>query len=141
VLRATGENPDAVATAGLDVYRIRLGAVLFCGAMAGLAGVYLSCAYSNTFVENMSAGRGFVALAIVVFARWTPAGAVAGALLFGLAMSLQVRMQGRTFAGGEIPYQFYQMLPYALTLVVLATTSRRGQGAPAALARPWQRGR
>jgi simple sugar transport system permease protein len=141
VLRAVGENPEAAANAGVDVVRVRLGAVLFCGAMAGAAGAYLSCGYSNTFVENMSAGRGFVALAIVVFARWSPLGGAGGALLFGLAMALQVRLQGRTVLGGEIPYQFFQMLPYALTLVVLATTTRRGAGAPAALGRPWRRGR
>jgi simple sugar transport system permease protein len=89
----------------------------------------------------MSSGRGFVALAIVVFARWSPLGAIAGSLLFGLAMALQVRLQGQALPGGEIPYQFFQMLPYALTLVVLATTSRRGAGAPAALATPWRRSR
>lgn len=141
VLRAAGENPDAVETAGIDPARVRILAVLFCGAAAGAAGVYLSCGYSDTFVENMSAGRGFVALAIVVFARWTPLGGAAGALLYGLATALQVRLQGRAVLGVEIPYQFFQMLPYALTLVVLATTSRRGAGAPAALARPWRRER
>jgi simple sugar transport system permease protein len=137
VLRATGENPDAVAAAGSDPLRIRLGATLFGGAMAGAAGAYLSTGWSNTFVENMSAGRGFVALAIVVFARWTPLGAIGGSLLFGLAMALQVRLQGQ----GGIPYQFFQMLPYALTLIVLATAPRRGAGAPAALAIPWRRSR
>ena len=135
VLRATGESPDAVAAAGADPVRIRLGATLFGGAMAGAAGAYLSTGWSNTFVENMSAGRGFVALAIVVFARWTPLGAIGGSLLFGLAMALQVRLQGQV----GIPYQFFQMLPYALTLVVLAAAPRRGAGAPAALARPWRR--
>lgn len=137
LLRATGENPDAVAAAGADPAWIRLGATLCGGVMAGAAGAYLSTGWSNTFVENMSAGRGFVALAIVVFARWTPLGAVGGSLLFGLAMALQVRLQGQ----GGIPYQFFQMLPYALTLVVLATAPRRGAGAPAALAIPWRRSR
>jgi simple sugar transport system permease protein len=138
ILRAAGENPDAVQTAGVDVARVRTLAVLFCGLTAGAAGAYLSCGYSDTFVENMSAGRGFVALAIVVFARWSPLGGAAGALLFGLATSLQVRLQGTPVLGVEIPYQFFQMLPYALTLIVLASTSRRGAGAPAALARPWR---
>jgi simple sugar transport system permease protein len=141
VLRAAGESPDAVETAGVDVARVRTLAVLFCGVTAGAAGAYLSCGYSDTFVENMSAGRGFVALAIVVFARWSPLGGAAGALLFGLATSLQVRLQGIPVLGAEIPYQFFQMLPYALTLLVLAGTSRPGAGAPAALARPWRRGR
>jgi simple sugar transport system permease protein len=80
LVRAAGENPEAVESAGLDVARIRILAVLFCGAAAGAAGVYLSVGYSNTFVENMAAGRGFVALAIVVFARWSLAGGAAGAL-------------------------------------------------------------
>ncbi|HMB69261.1 MAG TPA: ABC transporter permease [bacterium] len=141
ILRAAGENPDAVETAGLNVARVRFLAVLFGGLTAGAAGVYLSCGYSDTFVENMSAGRGFVALAIVVFARWSPLGGAAGALLFGLATSLQVRLQGVPLLGAEIPYQFFQMLPYALTLFVLAFTSRPGAGAPAALARPWRRAR
>jgi simple sugar transport system permease protein len=88
----------------------------------------------------MSAGRGFVALAIVVFARWNPWGGLGGALLFGLAMSLQVRLQGRVPYGVEIPYQFFQALPYALTLAVLARSSRRGAGSPAALAKPFVRG-
>jgi simple sugar transport system permease protein len=139
LLRAAGENPEAVETAGVDVLRVRMLAVLFCGMTAGAAGVYLSCGYSNTFVENMSAGRGFVALAIVVLARWHPLAGVAGAMLFGLAMAAQVRLQGRILLGAEIPYQFFQMLPYALTLAVLAATTRPGAGAPAALARPWRR--
>lgn len=139
VVRAAGENPEAVETAGVDVVKVRALAVLFGGAAAGAAGAYLSIGYSNTFVENMSAGRGFVALAIVVLARWHPVGAAGGALLFGLAMALQVRLQGRELFGGGIPYQFFQMLPYALTLVALAGTSRRGAGAPAALARTFRR--
>ena len=138
LLRATGENPEAVETAGSDVHRIRILATLFGGACAGLAGAYLAVGYSNTFVEGMSAGRGFVALAIVVFARWSPPGGVGGALLFGLAMALQVRLQGRAILGLEIPYQFFQALPYALTLAVLARGPRRTGGAPAALARPYR---
>ena len=141
IVRATGENPEAVETAGIDPRHVRFAAVMFGGVLAGVAGVMLAIGYSNTFVENMSAGRGFVALAIVVFARWRPSGAVVGALLFGLAMALQVRLQGREIGGVEIPYQFFQMMPYALTLAVLAFGSRRGAGAPAALARPYRRAR
>jgi len=140
-LRAAGENPEAVETAGLAVERIRLLATLFGGACAGAAGAYLAVGYAATFVEGMSAGRGFVALAIVVFARWSPAGGVLGALLFGAATALQVRLQGRPTLGVEIPYQFFQALPYALTLAVLARSPVRGAGAPAALARPWRRER
>jgi simple sugar transport system permease protein len=141
VLRAAGENPEAVETAGVDVRIVRLLATLFGGACAGAAGAYLATGYSNTFVEGMSAGRGFVALAIVVFARWRPSTGLLGALLFGLAMSLQVRLQGRPVLGAEIPYQFFQALPYLLTLVVLARSARPGAGAPAALGRPFRRER
>jgi simple sugar transport system permease protein len=141
LIRAVGENPHAVDTAGIDVRRVRALSVLFAGACAGAAGAYLSVGYSNTFVEGMSAGRGFVALAIVVFARWNPWAALGGALLFGFAMSLQVRLQGQSFLGVEIPYQFFQALPYALTLVVLARSGRVSTGAPAALAQPFHRER
>lgn len=141
VLRAAGERPEALDAAGIDVLRVRWIATLICGAAAGAGGAYLAIGYSNTFVEGMTAGRGFVALAIVVFARWNPWGGAAGALLFGLATSLQVRWQGAPFLGVEIPYQFFQMLPYALTLLVLASASRRGLRAPASLARPYERRR
>ena len=141
VLRAAGENPEALETAGVDVRRVRLLATLFGGACAGAAGAYLATGYSNTFVEGMSAGRGFVALAIVVFARWRPGAGAWGALLFGVAMSLQVRLQGRPILGVEIPYQFFQALPYALTLAVLARLDRQGVGAPAALAKSFRRER
>ena len=141
VLRAAGENPEAVDTAGTNVTLVRTLAALFGGACAGAAGAYLAIGSSNTFVEGMTAGRGFVALAIVVFARWSVSGGVFGALLFGLAMALQVRLQGRATFGVEIPYQFFQALPYALTLVVLARGARQRSGAPAALARPYARER
>jgi simple sugar transport system permease protein len=141
VLRAAGEGPDALDAAGIDVRRVRWIATLVCGAAAGAGGVYLAIGYSHTFVEGMTAGRGFVALAIVVFARWNPWGGAAGALLIGLATSLQVRWQGNPWLGLEIPYQFFQMLPYALTLAVLAGTSRRGLRAPAALGRLSERRR
>ncbi len=141
LLRAAGENPEAVETAGASVRRLRAAAAVFGGACAGAGGAYLAVGYSNTFVEGMSAGRGFVALAIVVFARWSPWGAVGGALLFGAAMALQVRLQGRAVLGVEIPYQFFQALPYALTLVVLARPRSGSAGAPAALGRPYLRER
>jgi simple sugar transport system permease protein len=141
VLRAAGEGPDALDAAGIDVRRVRWIATLVCGAAAGAGGVYLAIVYSLTFVEGMTAGRGFVALAIVVVARWNPWGGAAGALLIGLATSLQVRWQGNPWLGLEIPYQFFQMLPYALTLAVLAGASRRGLRAPAALGRLSERRR
>jgi ABC-type uncharacterized transport system permease subunit len=141
VLRACGENPEAVDTAGIDVRMVRTAAILFGGLLAGLAGVYLSIGYSDTFVENMSAGRGFVALAVVVFARWHPIGGWMGSLLFGAAMALQVRWQGERMLGIEMPYHFFQMLPYALTLLVLAMTSSARSHPPASLGKPYVRGR
>jgi ABC-type uncharacterized transport system permease subunit len=140
IVRACGENPESVDTAGIDVRKVRSGAILFGGLLAGLAGVYLAIGYSDTFVENMTAGRGFVALAIVVFARWHPIGGWAGALMFGAAMALQARMQGERMLGIEIPYHFFQMLPYALTLLVLAITSSAGSRPPASLGKPYVRG-
>jgi ABC-type uncharacterized transport system permease subunit len=141
VVRAAGENPEAVETSGIDVRAVRIGAVLFGGLLAGLAGASLSIGSSDTFVENMSAGRGFVALALVVLARWNPLAGLGASLLFGLATAFQVRFQGERVIGVEIPYHFLQMLPYALTLVVLAVTAREGARAPAALGRPYVRGR
>jgi ABC-type uncharacterized transport system permease subunit len=141
IVRACGENPESVDTAGIDVRKVRSAAILFGGLLAGLAGVYLAIGYSDTFVENMTAGRGFVALAVVVFARWNPIGGWIGALLFGAAMALQARWQGERMLGIEIPYHFFQMLPYALTLLVLAVTSSAGSRPPASLGKPYVRGR
>lgn len=140
VVRACGENPESVDTAGIDVRKVRAAAILFGGLLAGLGGVYLAIGYSDTFVENMTAGRGFVALAVVVFARWHPIGGWIGALLFGAAMALQARLQGDRLFGIEIPYHFFQMLPYALTLLVLAITSSAGSRPPASLGKPYVRG-
>jgi simple sugar transport system permease protein len=129
-LRAAGEAPRAAESVGVNVAVTRIGAVLVAALFAGAAGGYLSLAYSNTFVEGMSAGRGFIALAIVVFGRWRPSGILIGAWLFGAASALQFQLQA---AGVAVPYHLLLMLPYVLTLVVLALTSRDARG-PAALA-------
>ncbi len=139
VVRATGESPEAVDALGASVPRIRIACVLACGALAGLAGAYLSIAYANTFVEGMSDGRGFVALALVVFARWDPWRAGVGALLFGCASAIGIRLQGQGIAGVEVPYQLFQALPYLLTLFVIAGSGRRGESAPRALGRFYRR--
>ena len=110
-------------------------AVLVGGAFAGLAGAALSLAQSNTFTEGMTAGRGFIALAIVIFGRWRAAGVVLAALFFGATTALQFRLQAR---GLEVPYPLALMLPYVLTLVVLAVASGRTR-APADLGRPYRR--
>ncbi len=127
-LRAAGEAPHAAESVGVDVGVVRFGAVLVAALFAGAAGGYLSLAYSNTFVEGMSAGRGFIALAIVVFGRWRPLGILVGAWLFGAANALQFQLQA---AGVAVPYHLLLMLPYVLTLLVLALASRdaRGPGA------------
>lgn len=134
-LRAVGENPAAADAAGLPVQRLRFGAVMIGGAYCGLAGAYLSIAQANTFVEGMTAGRGFIALAIVIFAGWRPASAALVALLFGVASALQFQFQA---LGWKIPYQFFLMMPYILTIVVAAFFRHRIK-APAAMAKSYFR--
>jgi simple sugar transport system permease protein len=131
VLRAVGEAPDAAASLGIRVDAVRVGALLVAAMLAGIGGGYLSLAYSNTFVEGMSAGRGFIALAIVVFGRWRPLGILAGALLFGAASAAQFHLQA---AGIAVSYHLLLMLPYLLTLAVLAIATGTAM-APAALGR------
>jgi len=130
-LRAVGEAPAAAASLGVRVAAIRIGALLVAALLAGAGGGYLSLAYSNTFVEGMSAGRGFIALAIVVFGRWRPLGILAGALLFGAASAGQFHLQA---AGVAVSYHLLLMLPYVLTLAVLALATGTA-AAPAALGR------
>jgi ABC-type uncharacterized transport system permease subunit len=132
---ASGEQPGAADTAGIDVATVRHVCVLISGLLAGLSGGYLSLAYANTFIEGMSAGRGFIALAIVILGRWHPVGAFGGALFFGAANALQFQFQA---AGMAIPYQFFLMLPYILTLIVLTGVVGKAR-APAALGRPYRR--
>ncbi len=134
-IRAVGEHPQAADTSGIDVVKMRYICILISGFAAGCAGSYLSLAYSNTFIEGMSAGRGFIALAIVIFGKWHPWGALGAALFFGAANALQFQFQA---LGLDVPYQFFLMLPYILTLLVLAGFVGRST-APAALARPYRR--
>jgi simple sugar transport system permease protein len=134
-LRAVGENPAAVDAAGLPVKRLRFFAVMIGGGYCGLAGAYLSIAQANTFIEGMTAGRGFIALAIVVFAGWRPFSSALVALLFGVASSLQFQFQA---LGLKVPYQFFLMLQYILT-IVLAAFFRHRIKAPAAMAKSYFR--
>jgi simple sugar transport system permease protein len=129
-VRALGEYPEAAVAAGIAPLRTKALAVLFAGGMAGVAGATLVLAQAGTFVEGMSAGRGFIAIAIVVLGRWKPLGVAAAALLFGAANSLQTVFQAMGWSG--VPYQLFLALPYLLTLVVLAGASGRA-AAPAAL--------
>jgi len=121
VLRAIGDNHDAAHAIGYPVVAVRYAAVAFGGAMSGLGGAYLSLAYSPMWAENMSAGRGWIALALVVFATWRPGRLLAGAYLFGGVTIAQLHVQG---AGIAIPSQFLSMLPYLATIVVLVVISR-----------------
>jgi ABC-type uncharacterized transport system permease subunit len=134
-LRAAGEHPVAAAAAGVGVLRVRFACALVSGALAGVAGVYLAVGHSNTFLEGMTDGRGFIALAVVIFGRWHPWGVLAASLVFGVAQGLQFALQARRVA---LPYQFFQALPYLVTLAALVLR-RGGTQAPAALAQPYRR--
>jgi len=128
-IRACGERPSAARSAGIASSRLRAGAALFAGALGGTAGAALVLVQSGTFAEGMSAGRGFIAIAIVALGRWRAGGVLVAALAFGAASALQYLFQAR---GWTLPYQTFLALPYVATLVALATTRARG-AAPAAL--------
>jgi simple sugar transport system permease protein len=130
-LRAIGEQPEAAEAAGVRSTRMRVLAILFGGAMGGLSGATLVLAQSGTFAEGMSAGRGFIAIAVVALGRWHPAGVAAAATLFGAASASQFLFQAM---GWAVPYQLFLGLPYVLTLLALARVGARAS-APAALGR------
>jgi len=139
ILRAVGDSHDAAHAMGYPVVRIRLMAILFGGAMAGVAGAYLSLAYSPMWIENMSAGRGWIALALVVFATWRPWRVLLGAYLFGSISILQLHAQA---IGIGVPSQVMSMLPYLATIVVLVLISRDQNkiklNSPASIGKPFQ---
>ena len=137
-LRAVGENPEAADAAGVSVKVMRYTAVLLSGALAGIGGAYLSIGQSSLFTRNMSAGRGFIALAALIFGKWRPVQTMLACLLFGFTEAVAIQLQGVRVGGEEIPTQFVQIIPYVLTIVVLAGfigTSR----APRALGVPYQK--
>ncbi|MEM5501918.1 ABC transporter permease [Ahrensia kielensis] len=120
-LRAVGENPAAVDTAGISVVWLRYRAVICCGILCGLAGAYLSVAQNAGFVKDMTAGKGFIALAALIFAKWKPINAMYACLLFGFLDAIAIRFSGIKIPGlFEIPAQFMQALPYILTVILLA---------------------
>jgi simple sugar transport system permease protein len=119
-LRAVGENPAAVDTAGISVVGLRFAAVLIAGVLCGLAGAYLATALSAGFVKDMSAGRGFIALAALIFAKWRPWYALSACLLFGLFDAIGNRYQNIQLGDITVPVQFMQALPYILVVIVLA---------------------
>ncbi|SMH36902.1 ABC transporter permease [Maritimibacter sp. HL-12] len=133
VLRAVGENHTAAHALGYKVIRVRLAAILFGGAMAGMGGAYLSLVRVPTWVEGMTAGAGWIALAIVVFASWRAGRVLLGAYLFGGVSVLQLNLQA---AGAAIPVEYLSMSPYLVTILVLVVISLRGKhGAPGSLGR------
>jgi ABC-type uncharacterized transport system permease subunit len=134
-LRAVGEAARAADAEGVSVEGHRIAAVVIGSALAGIAGSSLSLALTDTFSEGMTAGRGFMALAVVIFGRWNAGGTVLAALFFGGAIALQFRLQAR---GARIPYPVFLMLPYVVTLAVLAVATGRAR-APADLGRPYRR--
>jgi ABC-type uncharacterized transport system permease subunit len=136
-LRALGEHPRAADTVGISVVRGRYMAVLMSGALAGLAGANLTLEQVGSFSENMTAGRGFIALAANIFGRWTPVGSYLASLLFGFAEGLEIRLQAFIDVI-KIPSQFFLMLPYVLTVVVLAGFMGRAV-APAAVGKPYEK--
>ncbi|NKC11955.1 MAG: ABC transporter permease [Gammaproteobacteria bacterium] len=120
-LRAVGENPAAVDTAGISVGLLRYQAMIICGVLCGIAGAYLSIAHGASFGRDMTAGKGYIALAAMIFGRWRPLQAFGACLLFGFLDAVAVRLQGVALPGiGEVPVQFIQALPYVLTVVLLA---------------------
>ncbi|MDM7255542.1 MAG: ABC transporter permease [Paracoccus sp. (in: a-proteobacteria)] len=119
-LRAVGENPASVDTAGVSVVRLRYAAVLICGVLCGIAGAYLATALSAGFVKEMTAGRGFIALAALIFAKWRPWSALSATFLFGLLEALSNRYPNLDLGIITLPAQFMSALPYILTVIILA---------------------
>lgn len=139
-LRAAGENPNMVDAAGVSVKGLRYQALALNGVLCSLAGAYLVLAQNPSFIPNMTAGRGYMALAALIFGKWHPVGALAACLLFGFLDAVSIRLQGTMLpaflGGGEVPVQAIQALPYVLTVVLLAGFIGRAV-APKALGRPY----
>ena len=123
--KAIGEHPKAAATLGINVIGIKYVACIICGALAGIGGAYLTTCYSTTYTEGIVSGRGLIALAAVIFGRWNGIGVMGACLFFGLCDALQIRLQVSSLA---IPYQFFQMIPYVATVVVLAIIGSKKAG-------------
>jgi ABC-type uncharacterized transport system permease subunit len=139
-VRAVGEHPRAADTLGVNVPRVRYLCIIWSGMIAAIGGVVLSIGFNSTFVEGMTAGRGFIAFSAIVFGKWTPGGTLVAALLFGFADAFQLRIQSGILAPWglpEIPYQLPVMLPYIVTLVALFFTGKMHW--PAAAAIPYKR--
>jgi general nucleoside transport system permease protein len=134
-IRSVGEHPRAADTVGIPVYRIRYGAVVLSGMLASLGGAYLSIGFNHSFTENMTAGRGFIALAALIFGGWRPLGAFCATLLFGFSSALALRLPS---AYGPSAGTLFSALPYVLTLIAVAGVIGRSIP-PAAIGRPYQK--
>jgi len=139
-LRSVGENPEAADAAGIRVNRIRYAGVILSGVLAGVGGAYLSIGQSSLFTRNMTAGRGFIALAALIFGKWRPVQTLLACVLFGFADALTIQMQGvvKLPSGEDVPVQFIQMIPYIVTIVVLAGFIGQSR-APGALGVPYDK--
>ena len=135
-VRAAGTHPRAADSMGVSVERVRYQALMLGGAMAGLGGAYLALCQAKMFADDLVAGRGFIAVALVYFGRWSPWGILGGALLFSLAQALQLSIQ---VGGIRFPYEFAVMLPYALVILVLALARKSRILEPTALGKPYDR--
>ena len=133
--KAVGEYPKATATLGIDVIDIKYTASVICGALAGIGGAYLTTCYTTTYVDGNIAGRGFIALAAVIFGRWNAGGVLIACLFFGFCDALQIRLQVGSY---NIPYQFFQMIPYIATVVVLAAIGMKKAG-PKSCGKPYRK--
>lgn len=140
-LRAVGENPSAADSAGVSVYKLRYTAVIISGVLAAAGGAYLSIGQGSFFTKGMSAGRGYIALAALILAKWRPIPVLLACLFFGFTESLAIQLQGvvKLPSGDEIPVQFIQMIPYVLTIIVLAGFIGLSR-APKALGIPYRKG-
>jgi simple sugar transport system permease protein len=136
-IRLVGENPHAAEAQGIDPIRLRIGAVVFGSALMGMGGAFLTLAAFNSFFPTMIQGRGWVCIALVVFASWRPERALLGALLFALFDAYQLRLQH--VVGKAVPYQLFLMIPYLLSIVALLVMARRAR-VPQALMQPFRRG-
>ena len=140
-LRSVGENPAAADAAGVSVASIRYAGVLLSGVLAGIGGAYLSIGQSSLFTRNMTSGRGFIALAALIFGKWRPVQTMLACLLFGFTEAISIQMQGvvKLPSGEDIPVQFIQIVPYVLTIVVLAGFIGQSRP-PRALGVPYEKG-
>ena len=133
--KAVGEYPKAAATLGINVIGVKYLASVICGALAGMGGAYLTTCYTSTYVDGNVAGRGFIALAAVIFGRWSAGGVLLACLFFGFCDALQIRLQVASYG---LPYQFFQMIPYVATVVVLAAIGMKKAG-PKSCGKPYRK--